>query len=658
MATSPDDLPADFRLLFESLPGLYLVLKPDFTIAAVTEAYLSATLTERDRILGKHIFDVFPDNPADPQARATANLRASLQRVLDHARPDRMSVQKYDVRRPEKAGGGFEERYWSPLNSPVLNPDGSVRYILHEVQDVTQIVQLRQSETEYRTFIQQLEREIAERRRAEAEVKVLERRCQSLFDNSMDAVLLTSPDGRVWMANRAAQETFGYSAKEFQELGRHALADPGDPQVQAALRQRQETGSFRGELTFRRKDGTRLPVEVSSAIFVDEHGAQWTSMFIRDVTSRNKAQAERELALKALDEQKRWLEAVFERAPLGMVMVRVDDPEHMIPNEHARRIFGPSIDWKLGRTAYLGQACDADGRPLSKDRLTSSRILRGETIMGEEQLLRFSDGRTFPIVVAGGPIDDEKGERIGAVAFFQDISPLKELERLREEWAAVIAHDLRQPIGTIQLQAFMLKSLPKIGDKARRAAELIESSARHLAKMTEDLLEVSRLEAKELKLELKQTDPVKLVRDVIEKLKPLFPRNPILLDVEGGLQEVQVDPERLEQVLGNLISNASKYGYPQTEITLHLRQDGPRLEVSVTNRGPGISTKDLDKLFQRFHRTRLARSEGIKGIGLGLYITKGLVEAHGGRIQVDSIPGETTTFTVELPVTSAEAESL
>lgn len=127
----------DFRVLFEAAPGAYLILSPDLTIVAVTDAYLRATLTERDVIVGRALFEVFPDNPDDPAATGVANLRASLRRVLTHRRPDTMRVQKYDIRRPEAEGGGFEERHWSPMNTPVLGADGEVRYIIHAVEDVT-----------------------------------------------------------------------------------------------------------------------------------------------------------------------------------------------------------------------------------------------------------------------------------------------------------------------------------------------------------------------------------------------------------------------------------------------------------------------------------------------------------------------------------------
>ncbi|HEX5556915.1 MAG TPA: ATP-binding protein [Gaiellales bacterium] len=134
----------DFRALFEAAPGSFLVLDPDLRIAAVSDAYVAATMIRRDDVLGRGIFDVFPDNPDDPAASGVGNLRASLERVRKTGRADTMAVQKYDIRRPDSEGGGFEVRYWSPVNSPVLDDLRRVRYIIHRVEDVTEFVQLRE----------------------------------------------------------------------------------------------------------------------------------------------------------------------------------------------------------------------------------------------------------------------------------------------------------------------------------------------------------------------------------------------------------------------------------------------------------------------------------------------------------------------------------
>ena len=131
------DPASDFRALFEGSPNLYLVLDPDLKIVAVSDAYCQATMSDRKAILGRGIFDVFPDNPADLTATGVSNLRSSLERVLQFRRPDTMALQKYDIPRPASEGGGFEERYWRPLNSPVLDNRGEVSWIIHRVEDVT-----------------------------------------------------------------------------------------------------------------------------------------------------------------------------------------------------------------------------------------------------------------------------------------------------------------------------------------------------------------------------------------------------------------------------------------------------------------------------------------------------------------------------------------
>jgi signal transduction histidine kinase len=159
----------DFRRLFESAPGRVLVLTPDLTIVAVSDSYLAATMTRREEILGRGLFEVFPDNPGDPATTGTRNLRASLERVCETGAPDAMPVQKYDIRRPESEGGGFEERFWSPVNAPVLGPDGNVEYILHQVEDVTEFVRLKRSGAELQGAAQRMEGEIVQRAREAAE---------------------------------------------------------------------------------------------------------------------------------------------------------------------------------------------------------------------------------------------------------------------------------------------------------------------------------------------------------------------------------------------------------------------------------------------------------------------------------------------------------
>ena len=134
------------------MPGLYLVLDPQLRIVALSDAYARATKTRREEILGKCIFVIFPDNPDEPAATGVRNLEASLERVLLHRTSDAMAVQQYDIRKPDEEGGGFEERFWCPSNSPVFAADGSLAWIIHRVEDVTESVRRQAEEVEKRNL--------------------------------------------------------------------------------------------------------------------------------------------------------------------------------------------------------------------------------------------------------------------------------------------------------------------------------------------------------------------------------------------------------------------------------------------------------------------------------------------------------------------------
>ena len=130
----------DYRKIFESSPRAYLILSPEFTIVAASDIYLRISLTKRDEIVGKYLFDVFPDNPNDPKADGVANLTYSLNQVLQTKKPHIMSLQKYDVKNPRSEDGSFVAKYWRPENWPVINEENEVIYIIHCAEEVTHLV--------------------------------------------------------------------------------------------------------------------------------------------------------------------------------------------------------------------------------------------------------------------------------------------------------------------------------------------------------------------------------------------------------------------------------------------------------------------------------------------------------------------------------------
>ncbi len=190
---------------------------------------------------------------------------------------------------------------------------------------------------------------------------------RAIFENSIDAVLLTTPDGRVAMANSAAVGMFGYSEAELRRLGRAAVVDADDPRLETALQERRRRGRFRGELTVKRKDGTRLLVEVSSAVFRDEQGAEWTSTFIRDITERKRRTGERALR-QAIEDRQRVLGIVAHdlRNPLQVILFQLE----LLVRLNERR-----TDYRNAMQAIRSQAKRMDR--LIQDLLDATRIESG-----------------------------------------------------------------------------------------------------------------------------------------------------------------------------------------------------------------------------------------------------------------------------------------
>jgi PAS domain S-box-containing protein len=281
--------PLDFRALFESAPGLYLVLTPDLTIVAVSDAYARATMTRREEIVGRRLFDVFPDNPDDPGATGTANLRASLDRVLHDRTPDSMALQKYDIRRPESEGGAFEERYWSPLNSPVLDASGQVRYIIHQVEDVTEFIRLQQQGAAERRLTEELRTNAA---RMEATLQATAR-YRALMEQANDAILILDLSGRILEANRESERLFGRPRAQIVGRNYDDFVVPDERADSADRRRRLVTeGALRVMARhIERAGGGVVSVDVSGSL-VRIGGESSVLAILRDITERERLEAQ------------------------------------------------------------------------------------------------------------------------------------------------------------------------------------------------------------------------------------------------------------------------------------------------------------------------------------------------------------------------------
>jgi PAS domain S-box-containing protein len=290
-ATDGYQFEPDFQTLFEAAPGLYLVLLPDaprFTIVAVSDAYADATRSSRAEILGRGFFEVFPDNLSDPTAFGVAKLRTSLERVLTSRLPDRVAAEEYDIREPAEFRGGFEKRWWSSKNSPVIGPHGDVVYIIHDIEDVTE------------------QHRLAEERQQFAALFAL---ATDLFDQASDSIFIADLHGRLLDVNASACRMLRYAREEL--IGRNIrdiLAPEDVPRLADAREYLLSTGMVQvAEWTNVRKDGTRIPVEASAKILPD---GRWQAI-VRDISERKQAEA-------ALKESEKRLNLALDSSGIGM----------------------------------------------------------------------------------------------------------------------------------------------------------------------------------------------------------------------------------------------------------------------------------------------------------------------------------------------------
>lgn len=302
-----------FQRIFESVPGLYLVLAPEtFCIVAASNAYLEATMSTREGIIGHPIFDVFPAAPGEEGGKGVSALRASLERVMRTRVADVMAVQRYPIPRPRKQGGGFEVRYWSPINSPVFDPDGRLLYITHRVEDVTDyVLGYRPPDTEAAVrSTERLEAEIVLRSQelkrmadslAQSEQQL--RMQAEMLDYATDAILVRDLDNKVLYWNRAAAARYGWSSEQVIGLpvGDTLYAQCAPSDLEHATQVLMRHGDFSGRMVHSTSDGRKLLVHVHSILVRREDGTPRAILSVVTDLSEQLALEQRLLRIQKLE---------------------------------------------------------------------------------------------------------------------------------------------------------------------------------------------------------------------------------------------------------------------------------------------------------------------------------------------------------------------
>jgi len=246
------------------------------------------------------------------------------------------------------------------------------------------------------------------------------------------------------------------------------------------------------------------------------------------------------------------------------------------------------------------------------------------------------------------------------VATFNDITELRNVERMKTEFVSSVSHELRTPLTSIK--GFIRTLLDDSEGYYDRETQMefytiIDTECDRLVRLIGDLLNVSRIESgRALDLTLKEVALGGLIEAVVARQKGYTSQHDFVVEIADDLPSINADEDKLDQVLTNLVNNAIKYSPEGGEVAVRARRlDDSQVEVRVSDQGVGIPEQHLEKIFARFHRGDDRTSRQASGTGIGLYLVKHLVEAHGGRIKVESKVGEGSTFTFTLPLTPPQA---
>ncbi|MGI5837688.1 MAG: ATP-binding protein, partial [Chloroflexota bacterium] len=348
------------------------------------------------------------------------------------------------------------------------------------------------------------------------------------------------------------------------------------------------------------------------------------------------------------------LQAILESIPQGVIVTDSRNGRPSFTNSSFNRILGLPENTRHGdiTNAALSQITYANGWPYSPDELPWTRSMRtGLPTQPEEITIHHADNRKLTVLCSASPIRDERGSIIGAVALLQDISERKEFEHQKDEFLAMVAHELRTPLtalkGYIQilLRRMTKETAPQFGEREMGMLQVLDRQVNRFSRLVFQLLDFSRIQAGKLELNPSNFSLSNLARTVVAQQQVAAPDRLIRL-VEDGDTTVWADQDRVEQVLTNLLSNAIKATKSGSEIIIQLRREQEWVKTSIIDNGVGISEEAKERLFERMYR---GPGNSHEGMGLGLFISKGVIDAHEGKIWFESTLGKGSTFHFTLP---------
>ena len=345
--------------------------------------------------------------------------------------------------------------------------------------------------------------------------------------------------------------------------------------------------------------------------------------------------------IEEVSESKSRLEAVFLSMFEGVMVVDASGSILLI-NEALKKFLRIEVD-------PLGKKPIEAIRNLEIQEIVDNTLCSGSGLISQEIFTLLPEQKV--LLVHATPIKKAENTE-GAVLVFHDVTNLRELEKIRQDFVANVSHELRTPISSIKGYAeTLLDGALKDKENAKDFLKIILSDSNRLATLIDDLLNLSKIESGKLVMETKPYKLLPLAEKVVSSLKGQIENKSITIkmNIPKDIPDILADETRIKQVFLNLIDNAIKYNHPKGEISITAHETNDLVKVDITDTGIGIPNKDLPRLFERFYRVDKARSRELGGTGLGLSIVKHIIQAHNGEVFVQSVEGQGSTFSFTIP---------
>ena len=671
--------PDVFQAIFMASSVPCVLLEPDaprYTIREANEAYSVLTQSKRTDMVGTGLFDHFPDGTEEQHGRCIERLRKSLFHVLQYRQDHELPVQQSDIFTPSDHRRGIEQRFWMSRNSPILDGEGNLMFILHRVEDYTDRIR---AESERRRFA----------------------------DVASDVLVKIGFDGYFQEVSSRCEAILGWTAEEMKERRWMDFVHPDDRDatLQALKRVLRGEEIHQFENRYRSRDGTYRWLSWNSLTITGERAIYCAA---GDITQSHRLRAVAEGQKRALELSVQGeklsiildglVHAIEDNAGYGVrasIMLVSPDGQRLLtgaapslPDAFNDALHGSPIGAERNSCAavaatgeaYLTEDISTDPGWYDLSEITQTHNLLAcwstpilssfGTVSGT--LTLYYDRPTAPssserqlvdIIsrTAGVVIERESNLKARRRAERQIIKARNEAEAAniaKSEFLANMSHEIRTPMNVVLGVANILGQHEQLSDEQTQLVGTLQNSANNLLALIDDLLDISRIEAHNIELERVAFRMEELLADVADILTPRARQKGLEFTLVGAEKlngRFVGDPARIRQVILNLCNNSLKFTEQgSVRISVSRRPAGTEgvalVAVAVTDTGIGIEPDKQEKIFQKFTQVDSSITRKFGGSGLGLSITRQLVNAMGGEIAVESTPGKGSTFTATFPL--------